>query len=166
MTAFFVISLTHIDVVTILHARVFGVFDKGTLFNAPFSRATSKQLSWFGLVGNFLEDIPQLGIQMVCMSFRTPLFSGVVLRGTSRFLDLCSCLYLWEKNGILWSQGRNSCGIVHQPRIYKKMNVPRFPALNRVSCDFPVDQSWQCCMPAVGCSRTRSGFFKLVFFLT
>ena len=66
VTAFLVVAMTHIDVVTILNARVFGAFDKGSLFNAPFSEATLKQLSWFGLVGNFLEDIPQLGIQVVC----------------------------------------------------------------------------------------------------
>lgn len=63
-TLILVISLAHIDGIALLSARcLFGT--KSALFNAPLRESTRSQLEWFGIVGNLLEDIPQLALQLL-----------------------------------------------------------------------------------------------------
>jgi len=66
-TCFLVLSMSNIDVLALLYSEVFSSHEKGSLFNAPISTQTVRQLFWLGILGNFLEDIPQFGVQVVCV---------------------------------------------------------------------------------------------------
>lgn len=67
-TLVILLSLGHIDVLAMLHSRTFGCRRLGSAFNAPISSRTQQDFFWFGIIGHFLEDIPQICFQVIVIT--------------------------------------------------------------------------------------------------
>ena len=61
------LALGNADVLTLLISGAFGNLALGSRFNAPFSVSGQERLHVAGLIGNVLEDIPQIILQAVCV---------------------------------------------------------------------------------------------------
>jgi len=61
-------ALGNPEVLTLLISKAFGSLSRGDKFYAPISQKGEEKLQTVGLYGNFLEDFPQIAIQIV--SFR------------------------------------------------------------------------------------------------
>ena len=59
------LSLANPEVLVIFMSGTSGSLAPGSLFRAPFSKKGRRNLHSAGLVGNFLEDIPQIVLQAV-----------------------------------------------------------------------------------------------------
>lgn len=59
------IAVGNPEVLVLLISQTFGSLDQGSVFNAPFSAKSREKLHFAGAIGNILEDIPQIGLQMV-----------------------------------------------------------------------------------------------------
>ena len=59
-------SLGNPEALNLLVSRCFGSLTPGSRFNAPITEKGIEKLHSVGLYANFLEDIPQLVIQVVC----------------------------------------------------------------------------------------------------
>ena len=64
-TVTMMLALTKLDVLLLLTSRAFRSSKRGDMFFAPLSERSSDLISVYGLWGNFLEDLPQIIIQLV-----------------------------------------------------------------------------------------------------